>query len=115
MSKLPLEYLRHILDEINYLNDEIASFGENRFMHDPTLQRAASRSLEIIGEAIKQVPDNFRKKYQNVDWKTYAGLRDKLIHHYFGVDYSIVWDIIINELPGLKEKVSQIINQESSK
>ena len=114
MSKLTVEYLRHIVDEIIYLNDEIASGGETRFMHDPTLQRAAVRSLEVIGEAIKQVPENFRTKYPDIDWKSYAGLRDKLIHHYFGVDYAIVWDIIKNELPGLKDKIELIIKQESS-
>ncbi|OGG09809.1 hypothetical protein A2781_05110 [Candidatus Gottesmanbacteria bacterium RIFCSPHIGHO2_01_FULL_42_27] len=115
MSKLPVEYLRHILDEINYLHEEIYQYGENRFMYDPTFQRAASRSLEIIGEAVKQIPADFRKRYPKIDWKGLAGLRDKLIHHYFGVDYAIVWDIIKNELPLFKKQITEIIRIDSTK
>lgn len=114
MSKLPVEYLRHVMDEIAYLQSDVASVGEDRFMRDETLQRAAARSLEIIGEAMKQVPDDFRTKYETVDWKSFAGLRDKLIHHYFGVDYAIVWDIVVNELPDLKEKLIVIIQREAT-
>ena|SRR3989338_202510 len=114
MSKLPIEFLRHIIDEIDYLNSEITLLGENRFMHDHTLQRAASRSLEIIGEAVKSMPGDFRRKYSDMDWKSFAGLRDKLIHHYFGVDYSIVWDILANELPEFKLKIESVISRENS-
>lgn len=114
MSKSPTEYLRHVLDEIAFLTREIASHGENRFMHDEVLQRAASRSLEIIGEAVKQVPEDIRIKYPHVDWKAFAGLRDRLIHHYFGIDYVIVWDIIIHESPQLSKDLSEILQKEST-
>lgn len=113
MSKSPTEYLRYALDEIAFLTRDVASHGENRFMHDEVLQRASSRSLEIIGEAVKQVPEVIRAKYPQIDWKTFAGLRDKLIHHYFGVDYAIVWDIIIHELPQLAKELSEVIQKES--
>lgn len=79
-------------------------------MRDETLQRAAARSLEIIGEAFKQVPEDFRIAHEGIDWKSFAGLRDKLIHHYFGVDYQIVWDIIVNELPELKVKLIHVLD-----
>ena len=114
MSKLPVEYLHHVLDEIAFLAREVASHGEDRFMHDEVLQRAASRSLEIIGEAVKQVPEDIRAKYPRVEWKAFAGLRDRLIHHYFGVDYVIVWDIIVHELPQLSKELSEILQKESS-
>lgn len=112
MSKSPVEYLRHVLDEIAYLEREVAVIGEERFMRDETLQRASARSLEIIGEAVKQVPEGFRTKHPHIDWKAFAGLRDKLIHHYFGVDYIIVWDIIVHELPPLKKQLTAVIAEE---
>lgn len=105
MSKSPIEYLHHILDEITFLEEETRGYTENQFMRDELKQRAFARSLEVIGEAMKMVPDDFRSKHLEVDWKSFAGLRDKLIHHYFGVDYAIVWDVVKNELPDLKQKI----------
>jgi len=78
-------------------------------MRDELKQRAFARSLEIIGEAVKMIPEDFRSQHPKVDWKSFAGLRDKLIHHYFGVDYAIVWDVVKNELPDLKQKILQIL------
>lgn len=109
MSKSPIEYLHHVLDEITFLEREIEGYSEDQFMRDDLKQRAFARSLEIIGEAIKMVPDEFRAKHSEIDWKSFAGLRDKLIHHYFGVDYAIVWDVVTNELPTLKEELNAIL------
>lgn len=109
MSKSPTEYLRHVLDEITFLEREVSGYSEEQFMRDELKQRAFARSLEIIGEAVKMVPDDFRSKHSKIDWKSFAGLRDKLIHHYFGVDYAIVWDVVIHELPDLKEKLLTIL------
>lgn len=109
MSKSPTEYLKHILVEIAFLEKEVTDYSEDQFMHDEVKQRAFARSLEIIGEAVKMVPDDFRSHHPKVDWKSFAGLRDKLIHHYFGVDYSLVWDVVKNELPDLKEKIHVIL------
>ena len=103
------EFLYHILDEVNYVLKHTANLTENNFLEDETLTRAVVRSLEIIGEAVKNLPEDFKVKYSQVNWKSYAGLRDRLIHHYFGVDYGIVWDVVKNEAPALKEKISKII------
>ncbi len=111
MSKSPKEYLNHILGEINYLLDSSQNVFEEQFMHDMTLQRAFSRSLEIIGEAAKQLPQDFTKSHKKVDWKSIAGLRDRLIHHYFGVDYEIVWDVVRNEIPKLKMQIANILEE----
>ena len=111
MSKSPKEYLSHILDEVNYLLDSSKATSQEQFMHDMTLQRAFSRSLEIIGEAAKNLPEDFSRSYDEIDWKSIAGMRDRLIHHYFGVDYEIVWDVVKNEIPKLKEQVSQILKK----
>lgn len=84
------------------------------FLTDETLKRAAVRSLEIIGEAVKKLPDDFRNRYSAVDWRAIAGMRDRLVHDYLGVDYDIVWDAITAKVPGLSVSVSQIIEQESA-
>lgn len=115
MSKSPTEYLNHILDEIGFLERETKNYTEDQFMRDDLTQRAFARSLEIIGEAVKMVPDDIRSNHPDIDWKSLAGLRDKLIHHYFGVDYAIVWDVVTHELPGLKDKILAIIASSSSR
>lgn len=84
-------------------------------MRDETMERAFARSLEIIGEAVKLIPDDVKTRYPAIDWKSFAGLRDKLIHHYFGVDYALVWDVVKNELPQLKPNLKQILTDETQK
>lgn len=110
MSRPAEEYLRHILDEVRFVAERSESLSENSFMRDEVLQRAFARSLEIIGEAVKQMPEEVRIKHSNIDWKSLAGLRDRLIHHYFGVDYALVWDVVKNELPELGRQIEKVLN-----
>jgi len=114
MSKSATEYINHILDELLFLEQEMNTITEEQFMRDEVLERASARSLEIIGEAVKQIQESYRKEHPEIEWKSFAGLRDKLIHHYFGVDYALVWDVIKNELPELKNKLTKIKEQEIS-
>jgi uncharacterized protein with HEPN domain len=79
------------------------------FHHDETLRRSFERSLEIIGEAAKNIPKAFRDAHPDVPWKDMAGLRDVLIHQYFGVDYGRIWDIVRQKIPPLREKVAAIL------
>jgi len=109
MSKLPEEYLRHILREVDYLLGEVQGLNAGEFLKDETKMRAFSRSLEIIGEAAKQVNNDFRKLHEDVDWRAMSGMRDRLIHHYFGVDYEIVWDVVTNEIPKLKAQIEGLL------
>lgn len=109
MSKSSIEYLKHIRDELNYLEKASAGLDKDKFMNNATLQKAFTRSLEIVGEAVKNLPSDFRDKYSYVNWKSMAGMRDKLIHHYFGVDYDIVWDVVANEAPKLKKQIIKIL------
>jgi uncharacterized protein with HEPN domain len=67
--------------------------------------------LEVIGEAIKKVPSKIRSKYPEVEWKRIAGLRDILIHEYFGIDMDIIWDIVQNKLPELEKQINQILSE----
>ena len=69
------------------------------------------RALEIIGEAAKRVSQNIKKKYPEIPWREMAGTRDKLIHHYFGIDFDIIWDIAKKDLPDLKEKIQKILKE----
>ncbi|WP_294823448.1 DUF86 domain-containing protein [uncultured Flavobacterium sp.] len=108
MPKEPLEYIRHIYDECGYILS-VSAISYYEFLDDETLKRAAVRSLEIIGEATKKLPDDFRQQYDNINWKNMAGMRDKLIHDYIGIDYTIVWDVIKNKIPELHQQVTEIL------
>lgn len=110
MSRLPEEYLKHILDETDYLLAATKNLEEDRFSRDETLQKAFVRSLEIIGEAAKNLPQEFIATHQQIDWHAFAGLRDRLIHHYFGVDYAIVWDVVKNEVPLLNQYLKDLLS-----
>jgi uncharacterized protein with HEPN domain len=78
-------------------------------MNDDTLRRAFVRSLEVIGEAAKKLPDEFRARHLQVDRRAMAGMRDRLIHGYFGVDYDLVWEVATQKVPGLRRAISEIL------
>jgi uncharacterized protein with HEPN domain len=112
MSRSALEYLRHISDELEYLIRQTKTLKYQDFFKDETLQKAFVRSLEVIGEATKKIPDDFKGKHDQIEWKAMAGMRDKLIHDYFGIDYEIVWDVVINKAPRLHKKVQAMLQKE---
>lgn len=110
MSKEPIEYLKHIRDECEYILSVITSeISKESFTSDETLKRAVLRSLEIIGEASKKIPNDFKKSYESIRWKDMAGMRDRLIHDYMGVNYSIIWDVIKNKIPELHIQIVKVI------
>lgn len=115
MSRSSLEYLRHILDEADYLLAQSKTLHQEEFVGDETLKRAFVRSLEIIGEATKKMPKSFRERYPQVQWRAMAGMRDRLIHAYFGVDYDIVWDVVTNKIPHLRQQLEEILQNESNR
>ena len=103
------DLIRHILDEAAFLITEASAMSEEQFMVDEKTQRAFARSFEIIGEASKKVPDDFKTKHADINWKAMARMRDKLIHHYFGVDYSLVWNTVQENVPELGAKLKKLL------
>ena len=114
LSTSILPYLRHILTEIQFLIDFSAGLEAEVFMQDEILQRAFVRSLEIIGEAARHVPDEFRLRHGEVSWSNMVGMRNRLIHGYFGIDYEIVWDVITNIVPDLRSEIERLIQSETN-
>ncbi|MBS1638431.1 MAG: DUF86 domain-containing protein [Bacteroidetes bacterium] len=112
MSKEPIEFLKHIADECIYLLSVSQGQSKDDFLNDETLKRAVVRSLEIIGEATKKIPADFKVKWNTIQWKNMAGMRDRLIHDYIGVNYSIVWDVLINKIPELNIQIQKVLNPE---
>jgi uncharacterized protein with HEPN domain len=108
MYSEPREYLRHMLAGADYLATHSATMSFDAFLDDETLRRAFVRSLEIIGEAAKKVPHDFRARYPDVEWRSMAGMRDRLIHDYVGVDYDIVWDVVTQHIPAMRTHLQAI-------
>ena len=108
--KQPLDYVKHIRDECNYLLDAHEGLSYDNFIEDETLKRAFVRSLEIIGEASGNIPEEFRQINPDIKWRDMAGMRNVLIHGYFGIDYKIVWDVITNHIPLLLKNINKIFD-----
>ena len=111
MSKDPKEYLRHINDECLYIISVSKDLKYEDFLEDETLKRAIVRSLEIIGEATKKIPADVKVKWNTIQWKNMAGMRDRLIHDYMGVNYIIVWDVIKNKIPDMNKQISKFLTE----
>ena len=113
--KYQIEYLKHILDEANFLLKNSQGVSFETFSNDAVLKRAFIRCLEIIGEAVKRLSPDLKQKHPGINWKQIAGMRDKLIHDYMGVDYELVWDIVVNKIPALQQEIVKMIEAETGK
>ena len=109
MARDEFLYLRHVLDAINTIEEYLQGVDEEHFKATRLLQDGTIREIEIIGEAVKNVSKDIRKSYPEVPWQDIAGMRDKLIHGYFGVDIEKVWDSAKEDLPVLREQVKGIL------
>jgi uncharacterized protein with HEPN domain len=110
LKKADYVYLKHIADSISKIEEYTLGLTVKEFERNSLVQDAVIRQIEIIGEASKQVSPEFRKKHSQVPWKDIAGMRDKLIHDYLGVDIQAVWATVCKDLPELKGQVKVILN-----
>ncbi|WNM57322.1 HepT-like ribonuclease domain-containing protein [Candidatus Nitrospira allomarina] len=101
-------YLLHIRDALGNIR-EYTTPGREAFFNDRKTQDAVIRNLEIIGEAVKHMSASLKATHNTIAWKQIAGMRDRLIHDYFGVDLNLVWDVVASELPQLERKTNQIL------
>jgi uncharacterized protein with HEPN domain len=104
-------YFEDIFECINKIGIYTAGMAYNEFVKDDKTIDAVVRNLEVIGEAARQVPDSIKQKYSDIPWKEIIGLRNRVIHEYFGVDFEIVWEIITHDLPKLKEKIGNVLRE----
>jgi len=108
-SRDDIIYIRHILEAIEQINAYIGDMDKAAFRTDRMRQDAVIRQLEIIGEATKNISADLRQAYPETPWKDMAGMRDVLIHNYFGVDIGAVWRTVTQDLADLKQQISQIL------
>ncbi|NQS97836.1 MAG: DUF86 domain-containing protein [candidate division Zixibacteria bacterium] len=98
-------YINHILDAIELVEKFTLNITRGQFVKDKMIHSAVIRQLEIIGEAAKNISDEFKKAHPDIPWKTITGMRNKLIHAYFGVDLFLVWDTVTIDIPDLKSEI----------
>lgn len=111
--KTDRDFLLHIIDAVADARS-YASGGEDEFFTDKKTQDAILRKLEIIGEATKRLSEELKSEYPSIPWRQIAGMRDKLIHDYFGVDLTLVWNVVSEILPGFEQELQRILAKLSS-
>ena len=110
MKKDPIIFIKHILESIEKIEKYSAEIPKDKFLKNDELQDAVVRRLEIIGEAAKNIPEDFKNKCPKILWKEISGMRDKLTHQYFGIDLEIVWNVLEKDLANLKKAICEILN-----
>lgn len=106
-----LIYIRHILDEIIFLKKIAKDRTFDDLIHDDYFAHAVRSAVEVIGEAAKNVPESIKTQHQDIPWREMGALRNKIIHGYFRIDYSIVWSVITDDLPALEPKIAALLKE----
>ncbi len=111
MTKEPKIFLEHVLTHISLIENFMKGLTRQKLENSELHKSALIYELQVIGEAVKNLPLSFTHKYPQIEWQKMAGLRDKLIHNYFGIDLEIVWNVIKNKLPSLKQQIQHILKE----
>lgn len=115
MHRTVLQYIDDILEAIGNIEEDIKGITYEEFAADRRRRDAVIRNFQVIGEAIKNLPDDLKERYPETDWKKIAGFRDVLAHVYFGIKYTILWDNATNKLPDLKKEIRHILRSETKR
>jgi uncharacterized protein with HEPN domain len=105
------DYIKDILISMQDVEEFTSGITFEDFLKDKKTIKAVIRSLEVLGEASKKIPDDVKTRYPRIPWKRMAGMRDKLIHEYFGVDLEIVWNAAKKELPPVKSSIEELVRE----
>ncbi len=108
MKKREFIFISHLLDSMSKIEYFMQNVTKESFYNNEEKQSAVIRQIEIMGEAVKNLPFEFKKQNKDIEWAKIAGTRDRVIHHYFGVYLNIIWEIIKKDLPNLKTKIQKI-------
>lgn len=111
MKREFIDYLNDILESVNALEEFVKGLKQSDFTQDKKTVFASIRCFEVIGEAVKKIPNSIKSKYPDIPWRTIAGMRDKLIHEYFGVDKKVLWMSIKEDMPKLKQQIEKVIRE----
>ncbi len=106
-------YLKYILDETKFLKNQSGQIECNEFITDELRKRAFIRSFEVIGEAVKHIPDDIRKKYPFIEWREIAIMHNIMVHEVYGIDYELIWDVVVNEIPQLEIDIKRVIDSKT--
>ena len=115
MTKSPEFLLAYILESIGHAEDHLAGITQDEYLKDVRIQDAVLRRLEIIGEAVKNLPSDLFSSHPEIPWKQIAGMRDILIHEYFGVDLLETWETVMKDLPPLRNAVTDMLSRLKSR
>ena len=110
-NKNPKIFIEDILESITEVENHIKDISGDEFLNDIKTQDAVIRRIEIMGEAVKNLPESFKENYPKIEWREIAGMRNKLIHEYFGVIMERVWDTAKNDIPKLKKQISELLEK----
>ena len=105
-------FLRDILESCGFIEEFVKGMNFDEFTQDEKTLSAVIKKIEVLGEASKNIPESIKKRHPHVPWKEMAGMRDRLIHGYFGVDYALVWKTIEQYIPEVKSQIAEILNAE---
>jgi len=115
MQKDPKIFLQHIFNSITLIEEYAKGVSEETFRADIGLQDKLVHRVGIIGEAAKNISDDFRVQHPQIPWRKITGTRDYLIHEYFRIDLNLLWEIVQKEIPDLKEKISVLLKDPSGR